>query len=87
VREAAVVAVPDATLGEKVCACIVPAEGHEVDLPRLVAWLRDDKRVAVYKLPEYLMTLDALPRNPVGKIVKRELRQRAAALAPQGVPA
>lgn len=82
VREVAVVAVPDAVLGEKVCACVVPAEGQGVELASLVAFLRDEKRVAVYKLPEYLLTLAELPRNPVGKIVKRELRQQAAALAP-----
>lgn len=82
VREVAVVAVPDPVLGEKVCACVVPASDGAVDLSRIVAFLRDEKRVAVYKLPEYLLTLDALPRNPVGKIVKRELRQQAAVLAP-----
>ncbi|MDB5967008.1 MAG: short-chain-fatty-acid--CoA ligase [Polaromonas sp.] len=81
VKDAAVVAVPDATLGEKLCACIVAAEGQQITLASLAAFLRDDKRVAVYKLPEYLMLLPALPRNPVGKILKRELRLQAAALA------
>jgi acyl-CoA synthetase (AMP-forming)/AMP-acid ligase II len=82
VRDAAVVAVPDATMGEKLCACVVAAEGADVTLETLGAYLRDDKRIAVYKLPEYLMLLPALPRNPVGKILKRELRVKAAALAP-----
>jgi acyl-CoA synthetase (AMP-forming)/AMP-acid ligase II len=82
VRDAAVVAVPDATMGEKLCACVVAADGAEVTLETLGAYLRDDKRIAVYKLPEYLMLLPALPRNPVGKILKRELRVKAAALAP-----
>jgi acyl-CoA synthetase (AMP-forming)/AMP-acid ligase II len=81
VREAAVVAVPDKTLGEKVCACIVPVEGHAVDLAAITTFLRDTKRVAVYKLPEYLLPLMAMPRNPVGKILKRELREQARALA------
>ncbi len=82
VKDAAVVAVPDETLGEKLCACIVAAEGHDVTLASLGAYLQGEKRVAVYKLPEYLMLLPALPRNPVGKILKRELRQQAATLAP-----
>ncbi len=81
VKDAAVVAVPDEKLGEKVCACIVTVDGKEVTLESLGAFLRDEKRIAVYKLPEYLMLVPALPRNPVGKILKRELRQQAAALA------
>lgn len=81
VREAAVVGVPDETMGEKVCACVVAAEGHSVSLQSLTDFLRDHKRVAVYKLPEYFLPLQALPRNPVGKILKRELRDQAKALA------
>lgn len=87
VREVAIVAVPDATLGEKVCACVVPADGRDIELSTLVSFLREEKRVAAYKLPEYVLTLLELPRNPVGKILKRELRRRAAELAPQGVGA
>ena len=82
VREAAVVAVPDPVLGEKVCACVVAAPGEAPTLDAVVRFLREDRRVAVYKCPEYLMLVDALPRNPVGKILKRELRERAKALAP-----
>lgn len=81
VREAAVVAVPDDVLGEKVCACVVAAPGEVPTLEAVVRFLREEKRVAVYKCPEYLMVVDALPRNPVGKILKRELRERAKALA------
>lgn len=82
VGDVAVVGVPDITLGEKLCACIVPAQGQTVTLEALKEFLRTQKRVAVYKLPEYLLTLDALPRNPVGKIVKRNLRELAKGLAP-----
>ena len=81
VRDAAVVGVPDATLGEKVCACIVAAEGQTVSLDALKTFLTVQKRIAVYKLPEYLLALTTLPRNPVGKILKRELREQAKALA------
>jgi acyl-CoA synthetase (AMP-forming)/AMP-acid ligase II len=79
VRDAAVVGAPDAVLGERVCACVVPAPGASLTLDALVAWLRDERHVAMYKLPERLMLLDALPRNPVGKILKRELRERLKA--------
>ena len=83
VREAAVVGVPDDVLGEKVCACVVAADGQTVSLESLNAFLTDHKRIARYKLPEYFLALQALPRNPVGKILKRELREQAKALASQ----
>ena len=74
VQDAAVIGVPDETLGERVCACVVAAPGAGLTLPHLVAFLRDERQVAVYKLPEQLLLLPALPRNPVGKVLKRELR-------------
>ena len=80
VREAAVVGVPDDVLGEKVCACIVAVDGQALSLESLNAFLTDHKRIARYKLPEYFLALQALPRNPVGKILKRELREQAKAL-------
>jgi acyl-CoA synthetase (AMP-forming)/AMP-acid ligase II len=87
VRDAAVVAVPDDKLGEKVCACVVAADGAEVSLDSIAGFLRDEKRVAVYKLPEYLLLVPALPRNPVGKVLKRDLRLQAANLATSKVAA
>ncbi len=83
VREAAVVGVPDDVLGEKVCACIVATDGQAVSLESLNTFLTEHKRIARYKLPEYFLALQALPRNPVGKILKRELREQAKALAIQ----
>ena len=82
VQEVAVVAVPDAVLGEKLCACVVPRPGQTLALADLQQYLRQDKQVAIYKCPEYLLSLDSLPRNAVGKILKRELRQQARSLAP-----
>ena len=83
VREVAVVGVPDAIMGEKLCACVVVAEGHKLTLQHLADYLRNAQKVAVFKLPEHLLQVAALPRNPVGKILKRELRLQARALAPQ----
>lgn len=87
VQDVAVVAVPDTTLGEKLCACIVARPGVSLSLADLQVYLRDERKVAVYKLPEYLLSLDSLPRNAVGKILKRELREHARALAPQELSA
>lgn len=83
VREVAVVGVPDVVLGEKLCACVVAAEGRQITLKDLIDYLRNVQHIAAYKLPEYLLPLPVLPRNPVGKILKRELREQAKALAPQ----
>lgn len=74
IREAAVVGVPDETLGEKVCACVVFKEDARPGLNAIKTFLQREKQVAVYKLPEYLLQFDELPRNPVGKLLKRELR-------------
>ena len=79
VREAAIVGYPDDNLGERVCAVVVPQAGATLELPELVAFLRTEKKVASYKLPEKLLLLDALPRNPVGKVLKRDLRTTVAA--------
>ena len=67
---------PDRAMGERVCAVVVPQPGATVALDELVAFLRDQEEVAAFKWPERLQLMDALPRNPVGKVLKRELRQR-----------
>ena len=85
VREVAVVGVPDAVMGEKLCACVVAAEGHVLRLQDLTDYLRHEQHIAAFKLPVFLLPLAALPRNPVGKILKRELRLQARALAPEVV--
>lgn len=75
VLETAVVGVPHAELGEILCACVTPKPGCTPTLEGLVAFLRQEKKLAPFKLPERLLVLEALPRNPVGKILKRELRE------------
>lgn len=78
VAEAAVVGVPDALLGERTAAVVVLAPGAQApSLDELVALLRE-KKIASYKLPERLEIADSLPRNPVGKVLKRALRERFA---------
>ncbi|MXG92048.1 class I adenylate-forming enzyme family protein [Nocardioides flavescens] len=78
VLEASVVGQPDEVLGERVAAVVVVRPGSTLTLDELVAHLRSLK-IASYKLPERLEVVDALPRNPVGKVLKRELRERLRA--------
>lgn len=73
VAEVAAVGYPDERLGEKVCLVVVPAPDQEVTLDEINEFLRS-KDIAKYKYPEVIKIVDALPRNPVGKILKRDIR-------------
>jgi acyl-CoA synthetase len=77
VAEVAVVGYPDDVLGEKVCAVVALKPGRSLTLSDVVDHL-SAQQIASYKLPERLEVLDALPRNPVGKILKRDLRNDIA---------
>ena len=74
VAEVAIFGAPDERLGEIVCAAIVRRPGTAPTLERLAAWLRDERRLAIFKLPQRLLDLEALPRSPAGKVLKSELR-------------
>jgi acyl-CoA synthetase (AMP-forming)/AMP-acid ligase II len=81
VGEVALVGMPDPVLGERLCAFVAPrVPGDEPTLDSLLDLLRTAE-VARFKWPERLEIVPALPRNPVGKILKRELRRR---LVPEG---
>ncbi|MGH3246649.1 MAG: AMP-binding protein, partial [Trebonia sp.] len=73
VLEAAVVALPDQRWGEVPRAFIVLKPGHDVTAEALIAHSR--ARLAGFKTPKEVVFLDALPRNPSGKVLKRELRE------------
>ncbi|QBJ97363.1 (2,3-dihydroxybenzoyl)adenylate synthase [Rhodococcus sp. ABRD24] len=74
VADVAVVGYPDEVLGEKCCAVVVPAAEAEICLDDLVEHLRS-RQVASFKLPERLEIVATIPRNPVGKIVRRDIRE------------
>jgi acyl-CoA synthetase (AMP-forming)/AMP-acid ligase II len=71
VAECAVAGIPDDRLGEVPWAFVVPREGARVDVDALDALCRE--HLAPYKVPVRFETLDALPRNEVGKVLLREL--------------
>ena len=73
VGEAAVIAVPDDMMGEKVGAVVVPA-GDDLEVEAVIAHCRE--RIADFKVPQYLATrTDPLPRNPGGKVLKKQLKE------------
>ncbi len=78
VANAAVVAMPDEVLGERSCAYTVLQPGAALDLAGLVNHLRG-RNVAMFKLPERLEVVEALPLTNVGKINKAALRADVAA--------
>lgn len=72
IREVAVIGLPDSEWGERLTAVVVPSEGF--DPQEAAEWARS--RVAPYKIPRRWEMLEVLPRNPTGKVLKRELRER-----------
>jgi acyl-CoA synthetase (AMP-forming)/AMP-acid ligase II len=76
VGEAAVVAVAHEALGEDVAACVVLAEGVPMDIVAMQSWCK--AHLADYAVPRHWLQLTALPRNPMGKVLKHALRERFA---------
>lgn len=77
ITDAAVVGMPDEVLGERSCAFVVLAEGATLTLEDVQEFMRGEE-VANYKWPERIEVVEEIPRNPVGKVVKTELRKGLA---------
>jgi acyl-CoA synthetase (AMP-forming)/AMP-acid ligase II len=77
VREAACVGYPDERLGERVCAVVALKPEQTLTLENLLEFLKLAE-LATYKLPERLLIVEALPRNPLGKVLRRDLEPLVA---------
>jgi long-chain acyl-CoA synthetase len=74
VLEAAVIGIPDPYWVEKVHAVVETREGVSTTAEELIAFCK--KRIAGYKVPKTVEFVDSLPKNPAGKILKKELREK-----------
>ncbi|MBT9370158.1 AMP-binding protein [Rhizobium sp. CSW-27] len=77
VFDAAVVSIPDAFLGERICAFVIP-QGEKPKAPALKAFMRS-RKVADFKVPDQIVFVDAFDLTAVGKVSRKELRARLRA--------
>ncbi|MDY6810531.1 MAG: AMP-binding protein [Actinomycetota bacterium] len=85
IRAAAVIGLPDESLGEKICAVVVLSHDHphgrELSLPKIRSFL-GERGLASFKLPDQLVIVASLPVTAVGKIDKAQVREAVAAMRP-----
>ena len=79
IQEAAVVGVPDDSLGEEVGAAVVLKKGESLEADEIKAYVKE--QVAAYKYPRKVWFEDELPKGPTGKILKREIEVPERVLA------
>jgi len=81
IANVAVVGYADERLGERVCACVIPLAGQSITLEEIRAFL--EGRIARYKIPDRLETLNAFPMTGTGKVQKTRLREVIAGARPK----
>jgi acyl-CoA synthetase (AMP-forming)/AMP-acid ligase II len=74
VEDAVVIGVPDVAWGEQVQAVVVRKPGSTLTVEEVTDWCR--RRLASFKKPEVVHFVSELPRNPLGKVLRQDLRQQ-----------
>jgi long-chain acyl-CoA synthetase len=75
VQDVAVIGVPDPIMGEEIKAFVVLKPGYTLTSQELIAHCQ--KSLGKYKCPKYIEFIDLIPRSPVGKVLRQELRKRS----------
>jgi 2,3-dihydroxybenzoate-AMP ligase len=75
VANCAYVAMPDRVLGEKGCVFVLTKGNQDLTLDELCRFLREERNIAIHKLPERLEVVKEFPITKIGKIDKKELRR------------
>ena len=79
IADVAVIGLPDPASGERACAVVAPKDGADpLGFEEMKAFLKE-KGLRAQAIPEQLETIDVLPRNPTGKVLKQDLKARYGA--------
>ena len=73
IEDAAIIGIPDVDWGERVRALVVAKSGHGIEEDDVIEYCR--QRLASFKKPESVVVVGELPRNPMGKVLKRLLKE------------
>ena len=74
VEDVAVIGVPDETWGEEPRAVVIPKKGVKVTEEEIMEYCRQN--LASFKRPRTVVFVDELPRNPMGKLIKKDIREK-----------
>jgi non-ribosomal peptide synthetase component E (peptide arylation enzyme) len=73
IADAAIIGLPDEKSGERACAVVVCKADSTISFDEMVSFLKT-QQLSVHKIPEQLEIVTSLPRNPSGKVLKKDLR-------------